>query len=188
MVSQVKAEDSSARVLDATRSLIIDGGPGAVSVSAIANRAGVSRMTVYRKFDDRQAVLAALFNRELGSIVAEAFTDRPGTQRERIADSMVLAVQRINEHPLMQAVLRHEPEVLTEWVTQRLGATQRLARQLLAEQISAGQTPSGDGSVRAGDADEMALSLVLVAQAFVFAHRIGGDPGQLRPLVNGYLA
>lgn len=188
MVSQLQADAASARLLDATRSLIIDGGPAAASVSAIATRAGLSRMTVYRKFDDRQALLAALFNRELAGIVTEAFNTDAGSQRERIAASVVVAVRRINEHPLLHAVLDHEPEMLTEWMTARLGATQRLAREMLREQIIAGQTGSGDGSVRTDDPDEMALTLVLVAQAFVFSRRIGGDPEQLRPLVLGYLA
>jgi hypothetical protein len=34
----------------------------------------------------------------------------------------------------------------------------------------------------------MSLTLVLVAQTFVFAHRIGGNESELRLLVKGYLS
>lgn len=187
MVSHALSDDVSTRLLDATAHLLEQGGPTAANVSAIAQEAGVSRMTVYRRFGDRQELLSALFNRELGAIVAETSAVTGATERERITTSMTLAVARINEHTLMRAVLRHEPEVLTEWITGRLGATQRLAREVLRERIVAGQPGSGDGSVRPGDPAEMSLTLVLVAQTFVFSHRIGGQTDELRHLIEGYL-
>jgi AcrR family transcriptional regulator len=188
MVSHVEADSAAERILDAASTLIAAGGPAAANVSAIANEAGVSRMTVYRKFPDRHAILAALFNRELGAIVAQTSGVEAPTQRDRIVESVTRSVSRINNHPLMQAVLRHEPEEFTEWITGRLGATQRLARAVLREQIVEGQAASGDGSVRDGDPDSMSLTLVLVAQTFVFAHQIGGTDAELRLLVKGYLA
>ncbi len=175
------------RLLDAASRLIADQGPAAATVSAIAAEAGVSRMTVYRKFPDRHAILSALFNRELGAIVAEAVEVEAPTQRDRIVEAVTVCVRRINAHPLMQAVLRHEPEDLTEWITGRLGATQRMGRVVLHDLIAAGQPGTGDGSVRPGNPDEMSLTLVLVAQTFVFAHRIGGNDAELRALVKGYL-
>ncbi len=187
MVSQAGVDDVSQRILDAASALIVSGGPAATNISAIANAAGVSRMTVYRKFPDRHAILAALFNRELGGIVRQASTLAAPTQLDRIVEVVATSVNRINDHPLMQAVIAHEPEELTEWITGRLGATQRLARSVLREQIVAGQPGTGDGSVRAGNPDAMSLTLVLVAQTFVFAHQIGGTDAELRLLVKGYL-
>jgi AcrR family transcriptional regulator len=175
------------RLLDAASRLIVDQGPAAATVSAIAAEAGVSRMTVYRKFPDRHAILAALFNRELGSLVAATTTIDAPTQRDRIVEAVARSVASINDHPLMQAVLRHEPEELTEWITGHLGTTQRLARSLLNQLIVEGQPGAGDGSVRPGNPDAMSLTLVLVAQTFVFAHQIGGSDTELRHLVKGYL-
>ena len=188
MVSQATSDDVGTALLDAAAGLIGDGGPGAATVSAIAARAGVSRMTVYRKFPDRHAILAELFNRELGRIVEQTTAIEASTQRERIVEAVALSVQRINAHPLMQSVLRNDPQELTEWITGRLGGTQRLARTVLRDLIAAGQPGIGDGSVRDGDPDEMSLTLVLVAQTFVFAHRIGGSDCELRALVKGYLS
>ena len=139
-------------------------------------------MTVYRKFGDRHSLLSALFNRELDAVFDGAPMVDPTP--DRIAQMVVNAVDAINTHPLMDAVLRHEPEQLTEWITVRLGRTQRRAKAVLEALISAGQA---NGSVRPGDSDEMALTLVLVAQAFVFGHRIASPTTQLHALVKGYL-
>ncbi|HNE90121.1 MAG TPA: TetR/AcrR family transcriptional regulator, partial [Actinomycetota bacterium] len=170
MVSQPITDEVSNRLLDSAATLIVKGGPSALTVSAIADGAGVSRMTVYRKFPDKHAILAALFNREFGAIVAQTSTIEAPTQRDRIVEAIAGSVTGINEHPLMQAVLRHEPEELTEWITGRLGGTQRMARTVLRDLIVQGQAGTGDGSIRAGNPDQMSLTLVLVAQTFVFAH------------------
>lgn len=187
MMSHTVVDDSRDRILDAACDLISANGPAAANVSAIANAAEVSRMTIYRKFTDRRALLAELFNRELGAIVTQAMTAPAPDQRHLIVIGVTESVRRINAHPLMEAVLRHEPELLTVWITDRLGATQRLAREVLRGHILAGQAGSGDGSVRDGDADEMALTLVLLAQTFVFSHQIGGRPAELSRLIEGYL-
>ena len=188
MVSQPITDEVSNRLLDSAATLIVKGGPSALTVSAIADGAGVSRMTVYRKFPDKHAILAALFNREFGAIVAQTSSIDAPTQRDRIVEAIAGSVTGINEHPLMQAVLRHEPEELTEWITGRLGGTQRMARTVLRDLIVQGQAGSGDGSIRAGNPDQLSLTLVLVAQTFVFAHRIGGNESELRLLVKGYLS
>jgi AcrR family transcriptional regulator len=187
MVSQVANDAVSNRLLDATSSLIEQNGPAAATVSAIASEAGVSRMTVYRKFPDRHAIIGALFNREFGAIITETSRIEAPDQRTRIVEAVAHSVDRINRHPLMQAVLHHEPTELTEWITGRLGGTQRLAREVVRELIVAGQPGTGDGTIRTGDPDAMSLTIILVAQAFVFAHQIGGSDAELRLLVKGYL-
>ncbi len=187
MVSQPGLDEVANKLLDAAATLIADGGPAAANVSAIASEAGVSRMTVYRKFPDRHAILSELFNRELGTIVAQTSAIKADTQLERVVETIAISVTGINEHPLMRAVLSHEPEELTEWITGRLGGTQRLARAVLRDQILAGQPGTGDGTIRPGNPDQMSLTLVLVAQTFVFSHQIGGTEDELRYLVKGYL-
>lgn len=183
MVSQTATGTVQDRLLDAAATLIVEQGPTAANMSAIATRAGVSRMTAYRKFEDRHALLAALFNREFEDILQQA-TPTSESYDERVADTVVAVVGTLNENPLMTAVLTHEPEQLTEWITGRLGRTQRRAREMLRAMLVTGQHR---GEIRAGDPDEMALTVVLVAQTFVFAHRIGGRDAELRQLVKGYL-
>ena len=56
-------EATRARILAATRDLLIGvGGPGVFSIDAVANEAGVARMTVYYQFGSRRGLLEALMD------------------------------------------------------------------------------------------------------------------------------
>lgn len=48
---------SKAAIIDAATELLLDGGVHATTVDAIAERAGVSKATVYRHWDSRQALI-----------------------------------------------------------------------------------------------------------------------------------
>jgi TetR/AcrR family transcriptional regulator, mexJK operon transcriptional repressor len=55
-------------ILDAAHDLFLDRGVGATTMDAIAERAGVSKMTVYANFRDKPALLAAVFDRRIKTI------------------------------------------------------------------------------------------------------------------------
>ena len=86
--------------------------------------------------------------------------------------------------PPLQAVLRYEPQELVEWITGHLGTTQRMA------DAAARSDRGGSGGRRRQHPqgrirDEMSLTLVLVAQTFVFAHRIGSNDAGVARLAWG---
>jgi AcrR family transcriptional regulator len=54
-----KQEETRRRILEATVGLHESVGPARTTVSAVAERAGVQRLTVYRHFPDERALLAA---------------------------------------------------------------------------------------------------------------------------------
>ncbi len=54
-----KQEETQRRILEATVGLHESVGPARTTVSAVAERAGVQRLTVYRHFPDERALLAA---------------------------------------------------------------------------------------------------------------------------------
>jgi AcrR family transcriptional regulator len=51
-------------LLDVTRRLVDEQGPGAVTMGAVAERAGVTRALVYKHFENKDALLVALYQRE----------------------------------------------------------------------------------------------------------------------------
>ena len=57
-------------LLDAAAQLLADDGFSAVTMEAVAAQAGVSRPLVYKHFDNREALLAALWRREAAAIDA----------------------------------------------------------------------------------------------------------------------
>lgn len=54
-----RLSETDLRILEATRALIHDQGPQAVSVASVSERSGVARTTIYRRYDDRSALLRA---------------------------------------------------------------------------------------------------------------------------------
>lgn len=53
---------SRARLLDAATELLVDGGPRAVTVDAVAEESGVAKSTLYRHFPSRTDLLVAVLN------------------------------------------------------------------------------------------------------------------------------
>jgi AcrR family transcriptional regulator len=58
------AEERREALLDVARTLVSEGGPGAVSMGTVADRAEVTRALVYKHFDNRSDILSALYQRE----------------------------------------------------------------------------------------------------------------------------
>jgi AcrR family transcriptional regulator len=60
-----RSEAAKLAIIKAARELLAEGGPGAVTMEAVATRAGVGKPTVYRWWPDRHAVaMAALMDSE----------------------------------------------------------------------------------------------------------------------------
>jgi AcrR family transcriptional regulator len=172
-VSDGGDDRSTQAILDATRSSVLDFGVRRTTLSDVARRAGVSRMTVYRRYPDVDAVLRDLMTREFGAVIDRAAQDADGPDgRTRLVRSMGAAVRRLREHPLLRKVAEAEPELLMPYVLGRMGETQRLGVAALLAGIEDGQA---DGSVRAGEPRLLAQSALLVLQSFLLSAGIAED-------------
>jgi AcrR family transcriptional regulator len=160
-------------ILDATRASVLDFGIRRTTLTDVARRAGVSRMTVYRRYPDVDAVLRDLMTREFGAAMAEVAADISGTDgRARVTSHIMASVEAFRSSPLMSKIIEAEPELLLPYVLGRMGETQRAAVVLLRAELAEGQI---DGSIRAGDARVMAQALLLVAQSFILSGGIAED-------------
>lgn len=74
-------------ILDAARALVLDGGPRAASVAAIAQSSGAPAGTLYHRFGNRDGILAAAWLRAL-----ERFQARAMAAGTNAADPMESAV------------------------------------------------------------------------------------------------
>ncbi|WHT20051.1 TetR/AcrR family transcriptional regulator [Crossiella sp. CA-258035] len=158
-------------LLAAAKDCVLDVGVRRTTLTEVARRARVSRMTLYRRFPDVTSLVAALLTREfrgLLSAVASASANLPSA-RERLVAGAVAAGREVAHNPLMRTILEVDPELLLPYLVQRMGSTQRLAEQFLREQVLAGQA---DGSVRAGDVAAQCRLLFLMVQSVVFALRL----------------
>ena len=160
-------------ILDATRSSVLDFGIRRTTLTDVARRAGVSRMTVYRRYPDVAAVLRDLMTREFGAAMAAIAGDLGGGDgRTRTRDHVLKVVDAFRSNALMNKIAEAEPELLLPYVLGRMGETQRAAIGLVTSDLALGQA---DGSIRQGDPRVIAQALLLVAQSFVLSGAIAED-------------
>lgn len=140
--------------------LLEHGDVASLTTNAVAARAGISIGTLYQYFGDKQALLDALIERELGAMSAQileaataASDDVPGARIRRIVRAVVGAYggrSRVHRRLIEHALTRRPGNRLTPLYTQ------------LAASIASGPAPSGTGP---------RLSR---AQAFVLTHAVAG--------------
>lgn len=164
------------------------------TLTDVARRAGVSRMTVYREYGDAATLFRALLTSEVEDIVAVAVAEAGPEQagRARLVAAVVSGSRRLAEHQLFRRVLDLDPELMLPMVVDRLGSGQRHARDRLVDLLRVGVE---DGSVRPLDLATAAHVVLLTAQSFVFSTRVSeAEPGlgdlwaELGQLVGRYLA
>jgi AcrR family transcriptional regulator len=181
--------DEDDRLLDAARECVLAVGVRRTTVTDVARRARVSRMTLYRRFPDLEGVLSALMTREFGRVVAQAAERAEGaTARERVVAMVVHGARSLAEDPLFVRLLDVDPELLLPYVTQRLGGMQKMAVAAGAQALAV-----PDGSVRT-DVSPAVLSagIELIARGFVLAAHAELEPEldlwtELGRAIDGYL-
>src|SRR3954468_2156054 len=96
--------------LDATRESILAVGWSRTTLTEVARRAGVSRMTIYRRWPDMGALLADLMTREWAALVR---TDNAGADAAaRVARGAVATVRAVRSNPLFARIVELDPELL----------------------------------------------------------------------------
>jgi AcrR family transcriptional regulator len=190
-VASIRNSDSRDRILDAARDCVLGYGVRRTTLTDVARRAGVSRMTVYRHYTDATALVFDLMTREFSALLAEieAEVGPAGTARERLVRRIRLGVRRLRAHPLWIKVVDVDPELLLTFVIDRFGGTQRA---VLAEYTRVVAEGHEDGSIGKGDPTAQAYALLVTTQSFVLsagiAERDGVDlDGELERLLDGYL-
>ena len=164
--------------LDAAREAILAVGWSRTTLTDIARRAGVSRMTLYRRWPDTQTLLADLMTREWGEVVDRAVSaEDPQPARARISRGIVATVQALRENALLRRIIDVDPEVLLPYLLDRRGRSQEMVADGLAALVAEGQQ---DGTVRAGDPAVLARSLVLAAHGFTLSAHTMVDAGDGR--------
>ncbi|QWZ07772.1 TetR/AcrR family transcriptional regulator [Nocardioides panacis] len=177
-------------LLDAARASIVALGWRRSTLTDVARRAGVSRMTIYRRWPDMRSLVGDLMTREWSGIAEEPSS--AGSARERLADGVAATVAALRRNELFRTIVEVDPELLLPYLLERRGRTQDALLARLEAGVVEGRA---DGSVRAGDPALLARSVLLAAYGFgLSTATMTGDgldaaafDGELRALVDGYL-
>jgi AcrR family transcriptional regulator len=86
-------------ILDAARALVLDGGPRAASVAAIAKASGAPAGTLYHRFGNRDGILTAAWLRALERFQARAMAAEGETAVDTAAAMAVAAIAFARELP-----------------------------------------------------------------------------------------
>ncbi|MFI9150225.1 TetR/AcrR family transcriptional regulator [Streptomyces sp. NPDC053367] len=161
-------------VLDAARDCVLAVGVRRTTLTDVARRAGVSRMTIYRRWPDVRSLVGDLMTREWIAVAANAMppADDPRPVRARIVDGLVGGATAFRAHTLFHKILDVDPELLLPYILDRRGASQEALLDLLATALDQGHA---DGSVRRMRTDLQARSLLLVVQSFTLSLRTMTD-------------
>lgn len=161
--------------LDAARECILDVGWRRTTLTEVARRAGVSRMTIYRTWSDMQQLLGDLMTREWGAVVSDAVAARDGEPDPvaQLVDAVVGTVRALRENELFVRIVELDPELLLPYLLSRRGRSQDAILALTEDQIRSAQRA---GAVRSGNPAAVARALVLTAHGFVLsAHTMVDD-------------
>jgi AcrR family transcriptional regulator len=184
-------------LLAAVRDEVLAYGVRRATATSIAQRAGVSRVTVYRRGGGiKQLVLDALVaefakaaEEVANRVVAE---EAPTNGREMVVAVAARMVETLSRAPLVAALLEHDPEMLLPYLVDRHGRSQQLMLESISAAIAAGVA---DGSIRQADPSLLSVILLHALTPFVVGARVltaSHDPAavqrEVRLLVDGYLA
>jgi TetR/AcrR family transcriptional regulator, repressor for uid operon len=166
----VRTDDDavSERILDAALALAAASGLRHLTMDDVARKAGVGRMTVYRRFTNKAALVDALAVREcrrcLGVVATAIDPEAPVV--DRITAMFVTVLRVIREHPLLERLARVEPEALLGELTRDHSLVFRLVREFLIERVrqaqDAGELAPADPAVLAELALRVGASFVLM--------------------------
>jgi AcrR family transcriptional regulator len=151
--------------LDAARDCILDVGWRRTTLTEVARRAGVSRMTIYRTWADMPTLLGDLMTREWAGVVTEHVTE-DGPAIARITAGIVGTVRQLRHNELFVRIVELDPELILPYLFSRRGRSQDLILAITAQAIADGQRA---GEVRRGNPVALARALLLAAHGFVLS-------------------
>jgi AcrR family transcriptional regulator len=129
------------RIVDAAFKVVERFGLSRFTMDDVARLAGVSRQSVYRYFDSKDALIVALVARE-----EETFLDgvrEAHSRHERLEDALregiLFCLRTAREHPLLDRLLESEPDALLPFLTTRGGGVIARARSVI-EALAAERT------------------------------------------------
>ncbi|MEV2251541.1 TetR family transcriptional regulator [Streptomyces sp. NPDC050147] len=188
-----QADDSDAmttRVLDAAFEQFRRMGIRRSSMEDVARRAGVSRVTVYRRFSSKDALVEQVVRREFRRYFGQFIVDvqEAGTVADRVVLGFVSSLRAFRRNPLIGGLMEAEPDVVVPSMTSDGGRTLFVVQQFVAGRLRREQQA---GLIAEGvDVDVVAEMMVRISASFLVipSHVIDlDDDEQVRAVARQFL-
>lgn len=164
-------------VLDAARASILSVGWRRTTLTDVARRAGVSRMTLYRRWADMPGLLGDLMTREWTAAMARVVDRRHPDESllDQVRRSVVQVARAVRDNELLAKIINVDPELLLPYLLDRRGRSQELVLAMTEPLLREGQQRN---EIRTGDPVLIARTLLLSAQGFTLSVQTMTDDGQ----------
>ncbi len=130
-------DEARTRILDAAYDQFCRMGILRSTMEDVARRAGVSRITVYRRFATKDALVEHVIRREFRRYFDQFLVDieRAGTAADRVVLGFVSSLRAIRGNPLIGGLIAAEPDLLLPSMINDGGQTLAAVRQFVAGQL-----------------------------------------------------
>ncbi|AZG43847.1 TetR/AcrR family transcriptional regulator [Gordonia insulae] len=178
------------RLLDAAFDLFCRRGIQRTSMEQVAKRADLSRITVYRKFETKDALVDQVMLREFRRYFAQFLTDirLAQTTADRVVVGFVSSLRAIGGNPLIGGLIESESTLVVGSLIGDDGKMVATVREFVAGQLRREQRA---GYIAAAvDVDLVAEMMVRISASFLtIPSRIVdlGDDGQLERIARQFL-
>jgi AcrR family transcriptional regulator len=156
------------RILDAALAQFCDTGLTRSTMDDVARRAGLARITIYRRFENKNALVEAVLLRECRrclAALADAVSEVSGIE-QRIVAGFVFALRYAREHPLVGGLLRVEPRVILPFLTVRAELATSVIRGFLALHLARARDA---GELAAQDVEPVAELMARITTSFLLS-------------------
>ncbi|WP_051222361.1 TetR/AcrR family transcriptional regulator [Conexibacter woesei] len=177
---RLTAEARREQLLDVTTDLVVNDGFGAVSIDAVARRAGISRAIVYQHFGDLPALLKAVVAREMARAKAQLSETEvsrldDGVPSDLLIESLAAYLGAVRDHPATWRLVLMPPEGAPESLRKGIARGRADALAHMTDAVA----PALVGDDRSADAELTAR--MFSAMADEYARLVLTSPRRFTP-------
>ena len=149
--AEAPADRTTSRILDAALKQFETWGLRRSTVEDVARTAGVSRVTVYRRFGNKEGLAEAVLLREETRFFGELYAavHEIPSPVDRLVEGFTFALAFLRRHTLLNRLLSIEPDEILPYLTIHAGAPLASARRFLAMDL--GQVMPEDDAEMVGE-------------------------------------
>jgi AcrR family transcriptional regulator len=152
-VASVAAQATSERILDEAVRQAEEFGVRRLTIGDVAQRVGLSRVTVYKYFPGKDQLVQAVLQREMRRFLrdVDAAIAPYDTLEERLVEGFVFALGWLRKHRLLNRLLRTDPELIVPNLTVGAGPVLAAGREFIAgfarREADGGRLPLSDEQI-----------------------------------------